>query len=344
MKKILALIFLLHLALIVHADEEYFKSMLESAKEGDSFSQFYVGYAYDQGEEVEQNHKNAIEWYRKSADQGETRAIKNLAIKYANGEGVDQNYAEAKKIILKNANQDLIESINLLVDWLIIPNTPIYNPNEAFLWATKSLEIEKNPTSAQFGGTVAKYLLGKLYDYGIGVSPDPKKAIALYRLSAKDDYSDAQFALGYLYHKGKGVKKDITQAIDWYNKAADQNDSDALLNLGYIYLTEDDYLDEQNAAHYLHAASEQNNPNAHYILGILFEEGRGVDKNVETAYEYYEKAVQVNSELALDAIAKLLDRNKILKNAKQSDLDQWIEYAEQLQNPTLKANFEKLKL
>ena len=46
---------------------------------------------------VLQNYKQAAEWFRKAAEQGNTGAQNNLGFMYANGQGVTQNRIEAHK-------------------------------------------------------------------------------------------------------------------------------------------------------------------------------------------------------------------------------------------------------
>ena len=52
---------------------------------------------YDNGRGVLQNHKEAVKWYRKAADQGIANAQSNLGLMYDKGKGVPQDYAEAVK-------------------------------------------------------------------------------------------------------------------------------------------------------------------------------------------------------------------------------------------------------
>jgi uncharacterized protein len=44
---------------------------------------------------VAQDYAEAVKWYRKAADQGETNAQYNLGVGYAKGRGVSQDYAQA---------------------------------------------------------------------------------------------------------------------------------------------------------------------------------------------------------------------------------------------------------
>jgi uncharacterized protein len=55
----------------------------------------YLGYMYQFGNGVPQDYAEAMDWYRKSADKGESRAIFTLGEMYSDGKGVPQDFAEA---------------------------------------------------------------------------------------------------------------------------------------------------------------------------------------------------------------------------------------------------------
>jgi len=50
---------------------------------------------YDEGRGVAQSHSEALEWYRKAAEQGLPRAQYILGVMYSGGEGVAQNHVQA---------------------------------------------------------------------------------------------------------------------------------------------------------------------------------------------------------------------------------------------------------
>ena len=58
-------------------------------------AQYNLGVMYENGEGVPQDDKEAVRWYRKSAEQGHADAQNNLALMYAPGRGVPQDYKEA---------------------------------------------------------------------------------------------------------------------------------------------------------------------------------------------------------------------------------------------------------
>ena len=68
-----------------------------SAEQGKANAQANLGFMYDNGQGVLQDYKEAVKWYRLAAEQGDADAQYNLAIKYDNGQGVLQDYKEAVK-------------------------------------------------------------------------------------------------------------------------------------------------------------------------------------------------------------------------------------------------------
>ena len=70
---------------------------LQSAKEGHASAQYSLGFLYDYGEGVQQNHSEAAKWYRKAAEQGLARAQFSLGIMYESGTGVPRDLARSYK-------------------------------------------------------------------------------------------------------------------------------------------------------------------------------------------------------------------------------------------------------
>jgi uncharacterized protein len=76
---------------------DYVKAIREFKSSDEPRSLYQVGYMYDHGEGVDQDGKEAAEWYRKAADKGYPQAEYRLGVLYENGYGVDQNLKEAEK-------------------------------------------------------------------------------------------------------------------------------------------------------------------------------------------------------------------------------------------------------
>lgn len=58
---------------------------------------------YEQGLGVTQDYIQAFEWYRKSAQQGDTDALFNIGGMYATSRGVNINYSKTREYYLKSA-------------------------------------------------------------------------------------------------------------------------------------------------------------------------------------------------------------------------------------------------
>jgi len=59
-----------------------------------------------------------------------------------------------------------------------------------------------------------------MYENGLGVPQDAKKAVYWYTLSAEQGDSSAQFNLGSMYLHGKGIEPNLELAYIWGNLAA----------------------------------------------------------------------------------------------------------------------------
>lgn len=80
---------------------------LKAAYQGNSYAQYALGYMYDEGENVEQNYKQAMCWYLKSADQGNGDAQNNIGIMYRDGNGVKQDSAQEKEWFSQSCDNGL---------------------------------------------------------------------------------------------------------------------------------------------------------------------------------------------------------------------------------------------
>ena len=146
-------------------------------------------------------------------------------------------------------------------------------------------------TAMDQGHVGAMANLATLYEEGDGVSRDLVKAIALYRRAAEGGDSMAQYILGLLFEAGKGVDQDHAEAARLYTLEAEQGDVDAQSRLGWL-LSENEPPgpDLGNAIDWLEKAAEQDSSRAMVLLGDLYEKGRGVSKNDETAEAYFRRA------------------------------------------------------
>jgi len=70
-------------------------------------AQYNLGTFYESGQGVPQDYAQAVDLYRRAANQGLAAAQFNLGLLYDNGQGVDRDYAQAAQWYLKAAEQGL---------------------------------------------------------------------------------------------------------------------------------------------------------------------------------------------------------------------------------------------
>jgi TPR repeat protein len=165
-----------------NAIEQYRKA----AEQGSALAQTNLGDIYFKGQGAPQDYQQALSWYRKAADQGMAAAQYNLGYMYRKGLGVPQDYQQALSWYRKAADQG---------------------------WAQAQTEF------------------GFMYTTGLSVPQDYQQAFSWYRKAADQGVAAAQYSLGLAYEKGYGVPQDYTQAATWYRKAAEQGYGEAKTHL-----------------------------------------------------------------------------------------------------------------
>lgn len=85
-----------------------------------------------------------------------------------------------------------------------------------YLTASKILKKQ-----AKTGDAVAQRYLAEMFDKGIGMSLDYKKAIFWYKKAAVQHDAAAQYRLGIKYANGHGVSVNNTEAYTWFSLAFD---------------------------------------------------------------------------------------------------------------------------
>ena len=111
----------------------------------------------------------------------------------------------------------------------------------------------------------------------------------LNKLGEAGDMS-AQIMLGALYSKGGAVIRDDKIAASWFEKAANQDNAEAQYQLGYLYENSQLTKDYALAASWYHRAAQRGSAKAQARLGIFYTAGLGVTKNINEAILWFGKA------------------------------------------------------
>ena len=123
------------------------------------------------------------------------------------------------------------------------------------------------------------------------------EAFNYYRKAADKEDGHAYYRLGVLYQKGWGVTASEKKAVEYFQKAADKQDPDGQYELAYYYFSQHDYEEALTCAE---KSASQNVADAAYLLGHLYEQGKGVEVDLKKALEWYEKAAPLNDEAKIN--------------------------------------------
>jgi len=148
--------------------------------------------------------------------------------------------------------------------------------NKAAEYYVKSIKESNYPPSLNN--------LGALYIQ----AREPNKAFVLYTKSAEQGYAVAQGNLAAMYEASGKPKK----ALELYLKAAKNGDASAQCRLGKIYRyghlgVSSDY---GKSFYWLQQADNQDYPEAAYEIGMLYQFGFGVDKNLHKAVSWFKRS------------------------------------------------------
>ena len=184
------------------------------------------------------DNAEAMEWYRKAAEQGHVGAQCQLGGIYFNRKEYASAFGWFERVA-RRGNRDAQLQLGIMFK----KGLGVYPDfDEAMHWFRESADegnhraanelkemLSAGPVKwcqeiAEQGNAYAQYKLGDMYRNGVVVSRNNFKAVEWYRKSAEQGNTDAQYELGYMYHNGIGVSKDHTKAAEWYSKAAKGGD------------------------------------------------------------------------------------------------------------------------
>lgn len=101
-----------------------------------------------------------------------------------------------------------------------------YAPSEAVKFLTRASDR---------GSAEAQFELAQLYEVGLGVEQDLKKALELYFQSAEQEYPDALNDLGFIYYQGGlDVTRDPKRGLEYFQRAADLKQPQAMFNVAAL--------------------------------------------------------------------------------------------------------------
>ncbi len=272
--------------------DDAIKAFMTLVGKSNGIGEYYIGECYVRGNGVQKDFRKAIEWLRKAASQGHSRAFYLLGYSYEFGYGVSKDLPRAIEYYHKAAELDNIDAQYVIGTLYLSGNGVKKDITKAMEWLRKA---------AEQGYVYAQMNLGDLY---VNEKNDYKSANMWYLKAAEQGSPTAQYNLGINYQEGRGVEKDITKAMEWFQKAAEQGHADAQFKLGYYFETE--IKDYESANKWLLKAAEQEHPEAQFYVGYNYSIELFGD-NGPSALKWYQKAAEHGNAKAQIALGKIYE-------------------------------------
>ncbi len=321
-----------------------FKYIKSAADEHDISTYHLLAKMYEEGIGTKTNTQKAFEYYDLSASKNQLPGMYGLALFLLNQKNKDKEHETAFFWLDKAAHMHHQPSIKQLISLYeeshpyVSKKSRLYLDEMVFhyqelLAKTKNIDALKIVAKAYEEGktflqvnyqkayeyyrmlheleVVEGYLgLGKAYLYGMGVDKDYQKARDYIEIASSRNNVQAKTLLGDIYRHGYGVASDYNLAKEHYMGAAEENQVDALINLSLLhYRNQIKHANPVQAFTYIERATKLNSPKAYFWVGLYYELGIGVEKDIQKSIDAYKSAVQLGNNASRYKLASILYKN-----------------------------------
>lgn len=149
--------------------------------------------------------------------------------------------------------------------------------------------------------------LAWIYREGLGVSVNLNQAVIWHNYSADAGYPRAMTNLAYLYSIGQGVDKDLYASARWYERAAELKSASGIYAIASYTLNGIagyEKNEERGLALMLEAA-QLGHKRSMYVIGQRYENGKGLEQDMEQAIYWYSEAAKLGEPDAIQAQNRL---------------------------------------
>ena len=195
-----------------------------------------------------------------------------------------------------------------------------YADNKAVNVAPSSDAAKTLNSAASAGDPIAQFQLGLSYlEQG-----RTDEGVALIRKSANQNQPAAQYRLAKLYEIGEGVSQDSEMARQLTERAARNGNRIAMHDLALYYAEGRGGVeaDLPTAANWFEKAAERGVVDSQFNLGVLFESGQGIPKNMTDAFVWYSIAAGQGDQFAktrVEVLKTTLDKADLVTAAARAE-------------------------
>ncbi len=267
------------------------QALRASAASGDSKAMLALGEALEYGWGTKMDQKEAFHWYQRSAEAGNTTAMKNVGNFYRTGRGgVAADAKQAADWYRKCADAGDPKGMVNFGQMLMYGQGVTQDQAQAVALFRKALDS---------GELIAAEALGLAHEAGRGVVADPAEAQRLFRQAeaeylkrAQADDADMMLRLSALYFRIPRLSRNPGDAATWARKAAELGRTDAMRVLAHYYRSGTGGVAKDEAAAFTWElkAAEKGDPAAMATVASMYEKGTGVTQNAQAAEMWRQKA------------------------------------------------------
>jgi len=242
-------------------------------------------------DETDGRTADALDLFRRGAQQGHPLAMYNLALHYRDGIGLPRDDGQASEWFARAAGAGLVSA---MVEYGRMLDRGSGQPDSK---PNRRRAIEWLQRAADSGSLRAMYYLGRIYDHGQG--RDLLLALLWYGRAAEAGYSDAQVRVAQIVEKGEGLANPQPEIAERYWRfAANHGDPFAQvqfadkLRSGLLMVKEE--YGQGEVVTMLTRAMSQGSAHAAVALAQIYRKGElGEDKNPVKAMEYAYHAIDL---------------------------------------------------
>ena len=236
------------------------------AQRGVARAQHNVGVLHLRGLGLKKNEKAAFEWFSRAAKQDFARAQHNLGWMYQNGIHVERNIEQARQFYEAAAEKRFTLSEERLGE--ILYNNKDYKRARVILLR-----------AARKGDRRAQFLLGEIFNHGLGADVDLAQAVQWYSSAAHKAEPSAQYKLARLYIE----RQNDARAVVLLEAAALSGHREASNDLGWM-VVEGRAVQKGSALDWFLRAARQEHKAAALNIAALYSRGFEVEQNNRLAY------------------------------------------------------------
>lgn len=326
--------------------KDAFDGVLAMAENGEPMAQYAIGLFYFWGDMLlnfqkpskedftkceRENAAQALNWFRRSAEQGCIPAFRNAFNSVRNGtNGVIKNldaalrWAETMdgKVDLRDYYHSFIleyqkaKRYDDAIRWCergvrdgVMDCT--IDLGVAYLYGDRGVQKDETRalqlflTAAEAGEAYGSYNAGRCYYNGWGCAKDYAKAFQYFEEASRGGHPTAKWFLAYCYFWGRGTQPSYEMAVRMMNGLTKERQDYPKELMGYCCLYgKGIYADIVRGKRLLEEAAQAGNGQAWMFLGDMYDQAIGVPENISMAVSCYQKAADKKIAGAADALGR----------------------------------------